>query len=55
MEAPTSIEIAKQTLLSCGFILTTGTITSLLAQKIKIPDIAVFLIVGRVIGTEARG
>jgi cell volume regulation protein A len=55
MEAPTSIEIAKQTLLSCGFILTIGTITGLLAQKIKIPDIAVFLIVGMVIGPEALG
>ena len=55
MEAPTSIEIAKQTLLSCGFILTIGTIMGLLAQKIKIPDIAVFLIVGMVIGPEALG
>jgi potassium/hydrogen antiporter len=55
MEAPTSIEIAKQTLLSCGFILTIGTITGLLAQKIKIPDIAVFLIVGMFIGPEALG
>jgi cell volume regulation protein A len=55
MEAPTSIEIAKQTLLSCGLILTIGTITGLLAQRIKIPDIAVFLIVGMVIGPEALG
>jgi cell volume regulation protein A len=55
MEAPTSIEIAKQTLLSCGLILTIGTIMGLLAQRIKIPDIAVFLIVGMVIGPEALG
>jgi potassium/hydrogen antiporter len=55
MEAPTSIEIAKQTLLFCGLILTIGTITALFAQKIKIPDIALFLIVGMVIGPEALG
>jgi cell volume regulation protein A len=55
MEAPTSIEIAKQTLLACGFILTIGTVAGLLAQKIKIPDIAIFLIVGMVIGPEALG
>ena len=44
------MEIARQTLLSGGLILTIGIITSLLAQKIKIPDIAAFLIVGMVIG-----
>jgi cell volume regulation protein A len=55
LEATASIEIAKQTLLSCGLILAIGTITGLLAQKIKIPDIAVFLIVGIVIGPAALG
>jgi hypothetical protein len=38
-----SIEIAKHTLLSCGLILAIGTLASLLAQKIRIPDVAVFL------------
>jgi cell volume regulation protein A len=55
LEATASIEIAKQTLLSCGLILAIGTITGLLAQKIKIPDIAVFLIVGMVIGPAVLG
>jgi cell volume regulation protein A len=55
LEASTSIEIAKQTLLSGGIILTIGIVTGLLAQKIKIPDIAAFLIVGTVIGPEALG
>jgi potassium/hydrogen antiporter len=55
LEAPASIEIAKHTLLSCGLILAIGTITGLLAQKIKIPDVAVFLIVGMLVGPEALG
>ena len=55
MEASASIEIAKHTLVSCGLILAIGTITGLLAQKIKIPDVAVFLIAGMLIGPEALG
>jgi cell volume regulation protein A len=55
LEASAAIEIAKHTLLSCGLVLAIGTITGLLAQKIRIPDIAVFLIVGMVIGPEALG
>jgi len=55
LEASASIEIAKHTLLSCGLILAIGTITGLLAQKIKIPDVAVFLIVGMLVGPEALG
>ena len=43
MEPSASLEIAKHTLLSGGLILTIGTLTGLLAQKIKIPDVAVFL------------
>ena len=55
MEASASIEIAKHTLVSCGLILAIGTVTGLLAQKIKIPDVAVFLIIGMLIGPEALG
>ena len=55
MEASASIEIAKHTLVSCGLILAIGTVTGLLAQKIKIPDVAVFLVVGMLIGPEALG
>jgi potassium/hydrogen antiporter len=55
MEAATATEIAKHTLLSCGLILAVGTITGLLAQKIKIPDVAVFLLVGMLIGPAALG
>src|SRR2546421_276671 len=55
MEASASIEIAKQTLLSCGLILAIGTLAGLLAQKIKIPDVAVFLVTGIAIGPHALG
>jgi cell volume regulation protein A len=55
LEASVSVEIAKHTLISVGFILAIGTITGLIAQKIKIPDVAVFLIVGMLIGPEALG
>ena len=52
---PTSIEIAKHALLSGGLILAIGTITGLLARKIRIPDVAVFPIVGMAIGPQALG
>jgi cell volume regulation protein A len=55
LEAPISIEIAKHTLISVGLILAIGTISGLMAQKIKIPDVAVFLIVGMLIGPDALG
>jgi potassium/hydrogen antiporter len=55
VEASASVEIAKHTLLSCGLILAIGTVAGLLAQKIRIPDVAVFLVVGMAIGPEALG
>ena len=53
MDPSASIEIAKHTLLSCGFILAVGTVTGLLAQKIGIPDVAIFLVTGIAIGPQA--
>lgn len=55
METSTSIEIARHTLLSCGLILAVGTLAGLLAQKIRIPDVAVFLVAGIAIGPHALG
>jgi cell volume regulation protein A len=55
LEASASLEIAKHTLLSCGLILAIGTVTGLLAQKIRIPDVAVFLVAGIAIGPQALG
>jgi potassium/hydrogen antiporter len=55
LDAPASIEIAKQTLLSGGVILAIGTVAGLFAQKVKIPDVAVFPLVGVVIGPQSLG
>ena len=55
METTAAIEVAKHTLLSCGTILAIGTVTGLIAQKIKVPDVAIFLIVGMAIGPQALG
>jgi len=54
LEAP-AVEIAKHVLLVCGLILAVGTITGLLAQKLGIPDVAVFLVAGMLIGPEVLG
>jgi cell volume regulation protein A len=53
VETSASLEIAKHTLLSCGLILAVGTLAGLLAQKIRIPDVAVFLLAGIAIGPQA--
>jgi len=42
-------------LLAGGTILALGTITGLLAQKIKVPDVAVFLLVGMLVGPQMLG
>ena len=55
MESSTSIEIAKHTLMSCGLVLTIGTAVGLLAQKIRIPDVALFLLAGMAVGPHALG
>jgi potassium/hydrogen antiporter len=53
LETSASIEIAKHTLLAFGLVLAIGTVAALLAQKIKIPDVAVFLVAGIAIGPQA--
>jgi potassium/hydrogen antiporter len=55
LEASAAVEIAKQTLLALELILAVGTVTGLLAQKIGIPDVAVFLVAGMALGPEALG
>jgi cell volume regulation protein A len=55
VESSAAIEIAKHTLLSGGIILAIGTVTGFVAQKIRVPDIALFLIVGMAIGPEVSG
>ena len=55
MENSASIEIARHTLLSCALILAVGTLAAFVAQKIRIPDVAVFLVVGIALGPRALG
>ena len=55
MAAAVSVEIAKHTLVSGGIILAFGTVTGLIAQKMKVPDVAVLLVVGMLIGPEVLG
>lgn len=50
-----AIEVAKHTLLSGGLILAIGTVTGFVARKIKVPDIALFLVVGIAIGPTVMG
>lgn len=55
VEASSTIEIVKHTLLSGGLILAVGTVTGFVARKFKVPDIALFLIVGMAIGPALFG
>jgi cell volume regulation protein A len=55
METSLSIEHAKHALASFGIILATGTLCGFFAQKLRIPDVAVFLLVGILLGPQAAG
>jgi potassium/hydrogen antiporter len=55
VEGSAAIEIAKHTLMSGALILAIGTVTGFVAQKCKIPDVAIFLIVGIAIGPAGFG
>ena len=55
MEGSAAIELAKHTLMSGALILAIGTVTGFVAQKCKIPDVAIFLIVGIAIGPAGFG
>jgi cell volume regulation protein A len=50
-----AVDVAKHTLLSGGLILAIGIVTGLVAQRIRTPDVALFLIVGMLIGPDALG
>ena len=50
-----SAAIAQHTLLSCGLILAIGTLAAFVAQKIKVPDVAIFLIAGIALGPHVLG
>jgi cell volume regulation protein A len=50
-----SAAIAQHTLLSCALILAIGTLAAFVAQKIRVPDVAIFLIAGIAVGPHALG
>jgi cell volume regulation protein A len=55
MESSVSIEAAKHVLMSFGTILAVGAFSGLIAQKLKIPDVVVFLIAGVILGPALAG
>jgi len=55
MESSAAIELAKHVLLSFSIILGVGTAIGLISEKLKIPDVAAFLLVGMVLGPEVTG
>ena len=50
-----SVELAKHVLMVFGMILAVGTASAVLAQKIKIPDVVVFLVIGTLLGPDVAG
>jgi cell volume regulation protein A len=52
LEPSAAIETAKHVLLACGVILGAGTAAGLLARRLGIPDVVVYLLVGIVLGPE---
>jgi len=55
VEPAGAVEVAKQVLTVFGAILGIGTLCGILAQKVKVPDVAVFLLVGMLLGPEVSG
>ena len=55
MDPSPSLELVKHVLLAFGVILAAGTACSVLAQKLRIPDVVIFLIVGLLLGHDAIG
>lgn len=55
MESSASLELAKHALLMFGTILAAGTFSGLIARLLRIPDVAVFLLVGMLLGSGVSG
>jgi cell volume regulation protein A len=55
LEASPAIEVAKHVLMSGALVLAIGTVTGFVAQKCRVPDVAIFLLVGIAIGPQALG
>jgi potassium/hydrogen antiporter len=50
-----SIELAKHVLMLFGIILALGSASAVIAQKLKLPDVVVFLVLGTLLGPAASG
>ena len=50
-----SIEVAKHVLVTFGIILAIGSVSGFASRKLRMPDVAVFLLVGMAIGPSALG
>ena len=55
MEPTAALETAKQVLLVFGVILAAGTLSGLAARKLAVPDVAVYLVVGILLGPQLAG
>jgi cell volume regulation protein A len=55
MEASASIDLAKHVLLAAGVVLAAGILSGFAAQKLKVPDVVVLLLVGILIGPASLG
>jgi cell volume regulation protein A len=55
VESSASIELAKHVLLVFGTMLAIGTFSGLIAHRLNVPDVVVFLLVGMLIGPEMLG
>ena len=55
MESAATIELAKHILLVFGAILASGALSGLVAQKLKVPDVVVFLLTGMLVGPGLLG
>jgi len=55
VESSAGIAFAKHYLLIFGAILLSGTLSSFVAQKIRVPDVVVFLLVGMLLGPQVAG
>jgi cell volume regulation protein A len=53
VEYSSSIDVAKHVLLACGIVLATSVVAGFAAQKLRIPDVAVFLVAGLLLGPAA--
>jgi cell volume regulation protein A len=51
----TSIELAKHVLMVFGVILALGTASAVLAQKLRMPDVVIFLVIGAPLGADVTG